>query len=514
MRLGSRATLAFIIAAASVTAASAQAPKRGGILNFAVTAEPPNYDCHASQTFALLHPISPNYSYLVKYDSSQGGKIVGDLAKSWDISDDGLTFTFKLHDGVKFHDGSPLTSVDVKASFDRIANPPTGVVSLRKSAFSVVKSIEAPDATTVVFKLGEVSASMLDNMASPFNCIYSAAKIKDDPKFPETNVLGSGAFQLVEYVRGSHWTSKRFDGYFRTGLPHLDGYKAFFVKTSSVVPGMIGGQFDIEFRGRTPSERDQLMSSADKERWVLHEGPWSTNDIVIFNTTKKPFDDPRVRRALSLAIDRWNGNEALSKITIVKATGGMLRPGYEYALQQSEIEKIPGYWRDIEKSRAEAKRLLKEAGLENLKFQLHNRTLAEPYTPVGVFLIDQWKRIGVTAEHSQVETSPYFGNLVDGKFEVALYPVTVPADDVTAQHQSYLTNKKSPISYSRHEDTKLDDLWDQQSRTLDTAKRKAIVHEFERHLLTENYSLTVHWWQRIIVHHKKVKGWHLSLIHI
>lgn len=493
--------------------ALAETPKRGGTLNFAVTAEPPNYDCHASQTFALLHPVSPMYSYLVKYDSSQNGKIVGDLAKSWTISEEGLTYTFKLHEGVKFHDGSPLNSADVKASFDRIANPPTAVVSLRKSAFSTVTGIEAPDATTIIFKFDQPSASMLDNMASPFNCIYSAAKIKDDPKFPEANILGSGAFQFVEYVRGSHLATKRFEGYFRKGLPYLDGYKAFFVKTSSVVPGMLGGQFDVEFRGRTPSERDQIMNSADKDKWVLHEGPWATNDIVIFNTSRKPFDDPRVRRALSLAIDRWNGNEALSKITIVKATGGMLRPGYEYALPQSEIEQIPGYWRDIEKSRAEARRLLKEAGSENLKFQLHNRTLAEPYTPVGVFLIDQWKRIGVTAEHSQVETMPYFGNLVDGKFEVALYPVTVPADDATAQHQSYLTNKKSPISYSRHNDTKLDDLWNEQSRTLDPAKRKAIVHDFERHLLNENYCLTVHWWQRIIVHHKKVKGWHMSASH-
>lgn len=513
MRLGLRATLSLVSVAVLASAASAAEPKRGGILNFAVTAEPPNYDCHASQTFALLHPVSPMYSYLVKYDSSQNGKIAGDLAKSWTISDDGLTYTFTLHEGVKFHDGSPLTSTDVKASFDRIANPPTGVVSLRKSAFAIVKSIEAPDPKTVVFKLGQVSASMLDNMASPFNCIYSAAKIKDDPKFPEANILGSGAFQFVEYVRGSHLVTKRFEDYFQKGKPYLDGYKAFFVKTSAVVPGLLGGQFDAEFRGRTPSERDQLMNSADKERWVLHEGPWATNDIVIFNMTKKPFDDPRVRRALSLAIDRWNGNEALSRITIVKATGGFLRPGYEYALPPSELESIPGYWRDIEKSRAEAKRLLKEAGQENLKFQLHNRTLAEPYTPVGVFLIDQWKRIGVTAEHSQVETTPYFGNLVDGKFEVALYPVTVPADEVTAQHQSYLTNQKSPISYSRHTDTKLDELWDQQLRTLDPAKRKPIVHQFEKRLLAENYYLNIHWWQRIIVHHKKLKGWYMSPSH-
>ena len=513
MRAGGILICVSAAVALGAGAATAATPKRGGTLSFAVVAEPPNYDCHGSQTFALLHPISPMYSYLVKYDSGQDGKIVGDLAKSWTISPDGLTYSFKLEEGVKFHDGSALTSADVKATFERIANPPPDVVSLRKSTMQDVTSIDTPDETTVVFKLKTVNASMLDNLASPFNCVYSAAKLKEDPKFPEKNILGSGAFQFVEYVRGTYLTSKRFDGYFRKGLPYLDGYKAFFVKSGGVVPGMLGGQFDAEFRGRTPSERDQLLKSADKERWVLHEGPWATVDIVIFNTTQKPFDDPRVRRALSLAIDRWGGNEALSKITFVKATGGFLRPGYEYALPEAELVKIPGYDRDIEKSRAEARRLLKEAGVENLTLKLHNRTLPEPYTPVGVFLIDQWRRIGVTVEHSQVETSPYFGNLVDGKFDVALYPVTVPADEVTAQHQSYLTNAKSPISYARHNDKKLDDLWDQQSATLDPAKRKAIVHEFERHLLTENYSLSVNWWQRIIVHHKKIKGWHFSPSH-
>jgi peptide/nickel transport system substrate-binding protein len=110
----------------------AQEPKRGGILNFAVTAEPPNYDCHSSQTFALLHPVGPHYSYLVKFDASQDNAIIGDLAKSWTVAPDGLTYTFKLYDGITFHDGSPLTSTDVLASYERIRNPPAGVVSLRR----------------------------------------------------------------------------------------------------------------------------------------------------------------------------------------------------------------------------------------------------------------------------------------------------------------------------------------------------------------------------------------------
>ena len=208
MRTGRTLICVSAALALGAGAATAETPKRGGILNFAVVAEPPNYDCHASQTFALLHPVSPMYSYLVKYDSSQDGKIVGDLAKSWTISPDGLTYTFKLHEGVKFHDGSPLTSADVKATFERIANPPPGVVSLRKSTMQDIASIDTPDATTIVFKLKTVNASMLDNLASPFNCVYSAAKLKEDPKFPEKNILGSGAFQFVEYVRGTHLTDQ------------------------------------------------------------------------------------------------------------------------------------------------------------------------------------------------------------------------------------------------------------------------------------------------------------------
>src|SRR6186997_1283061 len=168
-----------------------------------------------------------------------------------------MTYTFKIKAGVRFHDGSPLTSEDIKASYDRIINPPRDVVSVRKAYYADL-AVEAPDPTTVVFKLNRPMAGVLEALASPFNCIYSAAKLKQNPRYPETEIMGSGPFTLVQHVRGTSWEGKRFDGYFKAGLPYLDGYKSFFVKSSQVVPGIRGGQFDAEFRGRTPQERDQL----------------------------------------------------------------------------------------------------------------------------------------------------------------------------------------------------------------------------------------------------------------
>src|SRR5690349_689435 len=167
-------------------------PKHGGMLEFAVDAEPGNYDCHANISFAFLHPVAPHYSTLLKFDGANYPQVKGDLADSWSIAADKLTYTFKLHPGVLFHDGSTLSSADVKASYERIVHPPQGVVSARQANYVAIDSIETPDPLTVVFRLKWPEAAMLANFASPWNCIYSAEKLRDDPLYPRTHVLGSG----------------------------------------------------------------------------------------------------------------------------------------------------------------------------------------------------------------------------------------------------------------------------------------------------------------------------------
>ncbi|MGD9805654.1 MAG: ABC transporter substrate-binding protein [Hyphomicrobiaceae bacterium] len=493
--------------------ASAQTPKRGGILQFAIVAEPPTTDCHETGTFAMVHPVAPQYSTLLKFvgphDKQQ---IVGDLAESWEVAKDGMTYTFKLRKGVKFHDGSDFSSADIKATYERIINPPQGVISYRKAVHQDIGEILTPDAETVIFKMKKVNASMLLHFASPFNCVYSAKELAKDPAYPSKKVMGTGAFQFVEYVKGSHWVAKRFDQYFLKDRPYLDGYKAFFVKGPAVVAGMRGGQFDAEFRGRTPAERDQLVAALG-DKVTVQEGPWTTNILLTINVAHKPFDDVRVRQALTLAIDRWGGSESLGKVTLIKGVGGAFRPGSPFALPVSELEKIPGFWRDAEKSRAEARRLLKEAGVSNLKVKLLNRTVAQPFTPAGIYAIDQWRRIGVETEHVQLETKLWYDGMANGTFDVAVQNISDFADDPNAQFNTLLSTHASSIAYSRHGDTKIDQMYELQSGTIDPVERLKIVHDLERYTLTQAYNVPLLWYQRIVVNKAKVKGWELPPSH-
>src|SRR5215475_8345853 len=126
---------AFTLAGATLSA-QAQQPKRGGTLQFAISAETPHYDCHGSDTYATLHFAAPFYSTLLRFNLSKFPEVEGDLAQSWTVAPDLRTYTFKLHQGAKFHDATTLTAADVKATYDRMRNPPSGVVSTRKATFA------------------------------------------------------------------------------------------------------------------------------------------------------------------------------------------------------------------------------------------------------------------------------------------------------------------------------------------------------------------------------------------
>jgi peptide/nickel transport system substrate-binding protein len=242
--------LSAIVASAWPSLSLAQgtaAPRRGGTLVFSITnGEPSNYDCQVNTSTSVLHRVAPHYSTLIKISQTRYPEIVGDAAESWSASPDGLVYRFTLFPEIKFHDGSTLTSNDVKATYERIMRPPTGVVSARQQLYQDIEAIETPDARTIVFRLSKPNAAMMLLFASPWNCLYSARKLAEDPRFPERNVMGTGPFRFVRHVAGSEWIGERFDGYFRQGRPYLDGFRAVNMAPAAAVNAMTAGQVMTE----------------------------------------------------------------------------------------------------------------------------------------------------------------------------------------------------------------------------------------------------------------------------
>ncbi len=509
--------IAVALLALSGAAHAQPAPRRGGELVFLVPSELPSYDGHREGTFGTVHPLAPLYNTLIRIDPNDrtGTRPVADLAESWTISPDGMTFTFKIRQAVRFHDGSPLTSKDIKASYDKIIFPPAGVISMRKGAYRAVEVVEAPDPPTVRFRLKWPEASFLVNLASPYNWIYRADILAKDIRWYESNVMGTGPFKLAEHVKGSHIVGKRNPDYWDKGKPYLDGYRALFMSSSSAqVAAVRAERAHIQFRGFSPSDRDSLVQALGP-KITVQESPWDCLALVAMNHERKPFDDKRVRRALTLALDRYEASKNLSRIAVVREVAGIQVPGTPWATPPQELEKLAGYGRDIAANRAEARRLLREAGIpDGYAFTFKNRGIPQPYETVAIWLIDQWRQVGLNVKQEVVEAWAMVSVMRRGDLDVAMDAqcnfVVEPDNDI----QKFQSMGLSDNNYGRYKDPILDDLYVKQSRALDPEERKRHLRAFEKRLLDEevHYMYTLQW-HRIVPHSAKVRGWTITPSH-
>jgi peptide/nickel transport system substrate-binding protein len=510
----------FVALLCVLVAATAQAqdkPRYGGELIFLVPSEPPSYDGHREGTFGMVHPLAPSYNTLLRIDPTDrtGTRPVADLAESWTIAPDGMTYTFKLRQGVRFHDGSVMTSRDVKASYDKIIFPPAGVTSMRKGSYQVVEVVETPDPHTVRFRLKWPEASFLISLASPYNWIMKADILAKDIRWYETNVMGTGPFKFVEHVKGSHWVAKKNPDYWDKGKPYLDGYRGLFVSSSSAqVAAIRGERAHIQFRGFSPADRDNLVQALGP-KITVQESAWNCVQLVTMNHERKPFDDKRVRRALTLALDRYEASKTLSRIAVVKEVGGIQVPGTPWATPPAELEKLAGYGRDTAANRTEARRLLREAGVpDGFSFTFKNRGIPQPYEPIAIWLIDQWRQIGLNVKMETIEASAHVSYLRRGDFDVASDAqcsfVVEPDIDI----QKFQSPGISDNNYCRCKDPVLDDLFLRQARAIDPEERKRLLRAFEKRLLDEevHYFYTLQW-HRIVPHNAKVRGWTITPSH-
>jgi peptide/nickel transport system substrate-binding protein len=222
----------------------------------------------------------------------------------------------------------------------------------------------------------------------------------------------------------------------------------------------------------------------------------------------------RVRKALSLAIDRWGGSKYLSKIAIVKTVGGIVFPNHPLAATEEELKQLAGYGDDIEANRAEAKRLLAEAGVTpDMKFVFNNRGVDQPYRVVGTWMIDQWKKVGLNFEQV-VNPSPVFYDRLRKQFD---FDVSIDFNCQSVINPIADVSKFIPSSgnnYTQNEDPELEAMYQELLRAGTEEEQRTIMRKLEKAVLDEKATQFISlWWYKINPHRDYVKGWKIAPSH-
>jgi peptide/nickel transport system substrate-binding protein len=511
------AAVAVFIAIAP--AAADETPKHGGILTYMIPADaPPSFDGHRETTYATVHATAPFYSVLIRLDPEHPEdttKFVCDLCTEMPTpTDNGTTYTFKIREGVKWHDGSPLTATDVAASWNHIIHPPTGYNSARANWYQMVDTVSAPDATTVVFHLKFATLTFLPALADPYAYVYKKDILDKDPNWYMRNIMGSGPFKFVAYDLGQSIKGERNPDYYHKGQPYLDGFTAIFADKQVVRTEAIrADRATTEFRGLPPSAIDQLKKELG-DKVTIQTSDWNCGNLITPNSKKKPFDDVRVRKALLLAIDQWHGAPALSKIANVHTVGGIVFPGSPLAATKDELQQMAGFWPDIDKSRAEAKRLLHEAGQDNLSFEMLNRNVDQPYKYVGTWIVDEWSKIGVHATQKVVPTGPWFEAMRGGNFDVVVEANCNGVVNPVMDTQKYLPRSAFNENYGGYEDQDVVDIYNKMYRETDPVRQRALMRAYETRVVdTQAYEFPMLWWNRILPARSYMHGWKIGPSH-
>ncbi|MBK5106081.1 MAG: hypothetical protein JJE42_17680, partial [Burkholderiales bacterium] len=366
------------------------------------------------------------------------------------------------------------------------------------------------------FKLKYPSGAFIPALAAPYNWVYQKSQLDQDMHWYEKNINGTGPFRFKEREAGAVIRGERNPDYYHKGQPYLDGFNAIFAKKESLrVQAIRGDRAAIEFRGFPPKSRDDLVKALGKDITV-EESDWNCVLITTVNHAHKPFDDVRVRRALTLAVDRWGGSKYLSQIAIVKTVGGIAFPNHALAATKQELQQIAGYWPDLKKSRAEAKKLLKESGIDLSKtYYFNNRATDQPYKIVGTWLIDQWRQVGLKFEQHVEQTGPFYDQLRKKKeYDVSLdfncQAVINPLVDVS----KFISDDRSGNNYGNYQDREVDALFDKMNQTADPKEQRKLMRQMEKLTLdTHANAFITLWWNRIVPHRSYVKGWKISPSH-
>jgi len=486
----------------SPTPTPSGSPRRGGTLVVSGTGDAPNLDPRTGQvSVQFLHLWGQAYSQLARYNyQDPTTAIIPDLAESWEISGDNRTYTFKIRDKVKWHNGKDFTVEDAVAGVKILKND-----GLRtQGELATIETIEAVNDETMRITLSAPRASLVSVLALIVSMIVSqdvldqaGGDLKDGP------TIGTGPFTQGEYIRGESVQFEKFDDYYLDGRPYLDAVRYLFIGDEGTrLAGFRAGRLDL--LGPSVSDIDKVqLALLQTDVPGLSPNPYDriSSKIISVNTNRAPWSDPRVRRAAFLAIDRFEALEVLDDAT--RPSGPALPPGWE--LPNDELLSLPGYRRgaDKELDREEARALLREAGFPN-GFDTESITVApvQRLVRLQVFVKDQLEKVGIRVKSSPLPFSEIVPRAVEGDYDL----LTVEASVLYVDPDAFLYNIRKEVFSNILEDARTTELYRMQQAETDPAIRRDLVHQMARRNLETLGQIPIVWGQGFWPSQPKVRG--------
>jgi peptide/nickel transport system substrate-binding protein len=470
-----------------IAAGSALAQKPGGVLKVQHWDSPASMSIHEEATYSVVVPMMGVFNNLVIYDQhvaqNSQADIVPDLAESWVWSEDAKELTFKLRHGVKWHDGVPFTAADVKCTFDLLTGQGEAKlrVNPRKEWWQNVDSVTTNGDDEAVIHLKRPQPALLTLLASGYSPIYPCHV---PPAQMRTHPIGTGPFKFVEYKPNEYIKVARNQDYWKPGRPYLDGIEYDIVPNrSTAILGFVAGQFDMTwpYYLTSPSLARDIVQQDPSANCVTATNNGTTN--LLINRDAPPFDNPDLRKALALTIDRKSFIDILSEGQ--GKIGGAMLPGPEglWGMPEEMLRTIPGYDPDVQKNRAAARDIMTKLGYgpdKKLALTVSTRNVPTFRDP-AIIMIDQLKEIYVDAVLETIETANWHAKVTRKDYKVAINATGSGVDDPDQQFfENYACN--SLRNYSGYCNRELDKKFDEQSAMTDQEARKKLVWEIDKQL--------------------------------
>ena len=492
----------------ALTPGAALAQQSGGVLRFFHRDSPASMSIHEEATISTVGPMMGVFNNLVLFNQHEKQNrpelIEPELAESWSWNEDHTRLSFKLRHGVKWHDGKPFTSADVKCTWDLLAGRAKDKLRLnpRKAWYRNLDDVvtEGDDAVSFVLKRPQPAFLFLlaGGMSPVYPCHVPPAQMRLHP-------IGTGPFKFAEYKPNEYIKLAKNPDYWKPGRPYLDGIEWTIIPNRGTQTlAFVAGKFDMTFpyEMTVQSMRDIKSQAPDA---ICELDPTIVAINLLLNRDAPPFDDRDIRRAMQLTIDRKSFIDILAEGQ-GDISGAMLPPpGGLWGLPPEILATLPGYGPDVAANRAEARALMEKHGYgpeKRLAVKVATRNIPQFRDP-AVIMIDQMKEIYIDGTLEIVETANWYPKVARKDYMVGTNLSGSGVDDPDAYfYEHYACG--SERNYTNYCNPELEKMYEQQSVETNHDKRRKLVWEIDRRLqedaarpMVYHYRLGTCWYPRV-----------------